>query len=64
MVQIRRKMLEELKNWIFNVARDFINSATAGSGELCDETVETAGTICDNTRKANADFVKAIMSSV
>ena len=64
MVQIRRKMLEELKNWIFNVARDFINSATAGSGELCDETVETAGTICDETKKANADFIKAIMSSV
>ena len=64
MVQISRKMLEELKNWIFNVARDFINSATAGSGELCDETVETAGTICDETRKANAEFVKAIMNSV
>jgi|TARA_B100001971_G_C18244396_1_gene573192 hypothetical protein len=64
MVQIRRKMLEELKNWIFNVARDFINCATAGAGELCDETIETAGTICDETKKANADFLKAIMSSV
>ncbi len=57
-------MLEELKNWIFNVARDFINCATAGAGELCDETIETAGTICDETKKANADFLKAIMSSV
>ena len=57
-------MLEELKNWIFNVARDFINSATAGSSELCDETIETAGTICNETKKANADFIKAIMSSV
>ena len=64
MVQIRRKMLEELKNWIFNVARDFINCATAGAGELCDETVETAGTICDETRKANTSFVKAIMDVV
>ena len=57
-------MLEELKNWIFSIARDFINGATAGAGELCDETVETAGTICDETKKANADFLKAIMSSV
>jgi hypothetical protein len=57
-------MLEELKNWIFSIARDFINGATAGAGELCDETVETAGTICDETKKANASFVKAIMDSV
>ena len=57
-------MLEELKNWIFNVVRDVINGATAGAGELCDETIETAGTICDETKKANADFLKAIMSSV
>jgi hypothetical protein len=57
-------MIKELKTWIIGVARDFINSSTAGAGELCDETVETAGTICDNTRKANADFVKAIMDSV
>ena len=64
MVQIGEKMLEELKNWIFNVAREFINCATAGAGELCDETIETAGTICDGTRKANANFVKAIMDNV
>lgn len=57
-------MIEELKKWIIGVARDFVNSSTAGAGELCDETVETAGTICDGTRKANADFVKAIMDSV
>ena len=57
-------MLEELKNWIFNVARDFINCATAGAGELCDETIETAGTICDETKKANASFVKALMDSI
>ena len=57
-------MIQELKKWIFDVARDFIDSSTAGAGELCDETVETAGAICDETKKANADFVKAIMSSV
>ena len=57
-------MIEELKTWIIGVARDFINSSTAGAGELCDETVETAGTICDSTRKANADFIKAIMTNV
>ena len=57
-------MMKELKDWIFSIARDFINGATAGAGELCDETVETAGTICDETKKANASFVKAIMDSV
>tara|TARA_Y100000590_G_C15025581_1_gene753069 strand:+ start:330 stop:503 length:174 start_codon:yes stop_codon:yes gene_type:complete len=57
-------MIQEIKKWIFDVARDFIDSSTAGAGELCDETVETAGAICDETKKANADFVKAIMSSV
>ena len=57
-------MIQEIKKWIFDVARDFIDSSTAGAGELCDETVETAGAICDETKKANADLVKAIMSSV
>ena len=32
--------------------------------ELCNETVSTAGTICDETKKANASFVKAIMDSI
>ena len=57
-------MMNELKNWIFSIARDFINGTTAGAGELCNETVKTAGTICDETKKANASFVKAIMDSV
>ena len=35
-----------------------------GSKELCSETVSTAGTICDETKKANASFVKAIMDSI
>ena len=34
------------------------------SKELCSETVDTAGTICDETKKANANFVKAIMDSI
>ena len=54
-------MLKELKNWVINVANDFCSSSVATSGTICDETVETAGAICDATRKANADFVKAIM---
>ena len=57
-------MIEELKNWIIAIAKDFVNGATAGAGELCDETVETADTICDETKKANASFVKAIMDSI
>tara|TARA_B100000686_G_C16801196_1_gene986139 strand:+ start:186 stop:359 length:174 start_codon:yes stop_codon:yes gene_type:complete len=57
-------MIEELKNWIIAVAKDFVNGSTAGAGELCDETVETAGTICDETKKANANFVKAIMENI
>ena len=52
-------MIEELKNWIIAVAKDFVNGSTAGAGELCDETVETAGTICDETKKANANFGRA-----
>ena len=40
-------MIEELKKWIIGVARDFIDSLTAGAGELCNETVETAGAICN-----------------
>ena len=54
-------MLEHLKKWIIAIANDFCNSSVATSGTICDETVETAGAICDGTRKANAEFVKAIM---
>ena len=46
-------MIEELKKWVLNVSK-----------ELCNETVSTAGTICDETKKANADFFKAIMTNV
>ena len=57
-------MIEELKKWIFNVARDFIDGSTAGSGELCNETIKTAGAICDETKKANSEFIKIIMNNV
>ena len=46
-------MLEQLKKWLINI-----------SHEACKETVKTAGTICDETKKANVDFIKAIMESV
>jgi hypothetical protein len=46
-------MIKEIKKWLIDL-----------SNEMCNETVETAGTICDETKKANADFVKAIMSSI
>ena len=35
-----------------------------GVKDLQVRTVDTAGTICDKTKKANADFVKAIMDSI
>ena len=54
-------MLEDVRKWVIAVANDFCDSSIATSGTICDETVETAGAICDATRKANADFVKAIM---
>ena len=46
-------MLEQLKKWLINI-----------SHEACKETVKTSGIICDETKKANADFIKAIMESV
>ena len=46
-------MLEQLKKWCIEVSK-----------ELCSETGSTAGTICDETKKANANFVKAIMDSI
>ena len=46
-------MIEQLKRWCIEVSK-----------ELCNETVSTAGTICDEPKKANADFIKAIMKSI
>ena len=46
-------MVEAIKRWCIEVSK-----------ELCSETVSTAGIICDETKKANASFVKAIMESI
>jgi hypothetical protein len=46
-------MIEAIKRWCIDVSK-----------ELCNETVSTAGTICDETKKANASFIKAIMDCV
>ena len=46
-------MLKQIKRWLIDV-----------SHEICGETTKTAGTICDETKKANANFVKAIMDSI
>tara|TARA_B100001996_G_scaffold329804_1_gene277670 strand:+ start:132 stop:272 length:141 start_codon:yes stop_codon:yes gene_type:complete len=46
-------MIQEIKKWLIDL-----------SNEMCNETVDTASTICSETKKANADFVKAIMSSI
>ena len=46
-------MIDTIKKWCIEVSK-----------EVCSETVDTAGTICDETKKANANFVKAIMDSI
>jgi hypothetical protein len=46
-------MLEEIKKWLIDV-----------SHEICGETTKTAGTICDETKKANSQLIKAIMESL
>jgi hypothetical protein len=46
-------MIEQLKRWCIEVSK-----------ELCNETVSTAGQICDDTKKANSQLIKAIMESL
>ncbi len=46
-------MLEQIKRWFIDV-----------SHEICGETTKTAGKICDETKKANSQLVKAIMESI
>ena len=46
-------MIDAIKKWCIEVSK-----------KVCSETVDTAGTICDETKKANANFVKAIMDSI
>ncbi len=48
----RKVMIKEIIKWIKDVANS-----------CCNESVKTASTICDGTRKANAEFVKAFMSN-
>ena len=46
-------MIEQLKKFLINL-----------SSEICSESSKPAGEICDKTKKANADFIKAIMESI
>ena len=46
-------MLKQLKKYLIDLSK-----------EICSESTKTAGTICDKTKKANANFVKAIMDSI
>ena len=53
--------MEKRKILIKETVKEIIKWAKAFANECCSESVETAGAICDGTRKANAEFVKAIM---
>ena len=46
-------MLKQLKKYLIDLSK-----------EICSESTKIAGEICDKTKKANADFVKAIMESI
>jgi hypothetical protein len=46
-------MLKELKKFLINISK-----------EICSESTKTAGKICDETKKANSQLVKAIMESI
>ncbi len=46
-------MLEELKKILINISK-----------EICSESTKTAGNICDETKKANSQLIKAIMESI
>jgi|TARA_B100000959_G_scaffold285474_1_gene360324 hypothetical protein len=46
-------MLEQIKKWLIEVSK-----------EICGSSVKTAGTICDETKKANSKLIKAIMDSI
>ena len=45
-----KETVKEIVKWVKQFAND-----------CCSESVETAGTICDETRKGNAQFVKEFM---
>ena len=46
-----KETIKEIVKW----AKQFAN-------ECCSESVDTAGKICDETRKGNAEFVKQFMA--
>ena len=46
-------MIDAIKKWCIEVSK-----------EVCSETADTAGTICDETKKANSKLIKAIMDSI
>jgi len=57
-------MLEDLKKWIINVAREFVDGSTAGAGEVCNDTVKIAGQACDGTLQAAHDFKKELFKNI
>ena len=57
-------MLEDLKKWIINVAREFVDGSTAGAGEVCNETIKIAGQACDETLQAAHDFKKELFKNI
>ncbi len=46
-------MIEAIKKWCIEFSK-----------ELSSETISTANDVCNKTKKANSDFVKAIMESI
>ena len=57
-------MLEDLKKWIINVAREFVDGSTAGAGEVCNETIKIAGQACNETLQAAHDFKKELFKNI
>ena len=54
--------MEEGKIMIKETVKEIIKWAKAFANECCSESVDTAGKICDETRKGNAEFVKQFMA--
>ena len=54
--------MEERKIMIKETVKEIIKWVKNFANECCSESVETAGTICDETRKGNAEFVKQFMA--
>ena len=54
--------MEERKIMIKETVKEIVKWAKQFANDCCSESVETAGTICDETRKGNAEFVKQFMA--